>query len=764
LRIRQTLLAFVLSAVSTTFSADGAPFARDVAQENFSPLSELRQTGHRGRIALPLPDGEVTLDLERFEVFAPGAEIEVFEAGGSRRLPIPRTRFFRGLVGAEMDSLAFISIEPDGQVRGLIVSHDRKFELRPAARNQRRVSIEEIPDETEWADDRFWTCDVEGLAVPKSSPLAAHGEREIAPNTTFATSSASYALNLAVETDFELYSNFSSNLSNLQAFIADLVGKSSTIYARDVRTNLFLTYLGIHTVSGDPFTIVPGASGSWNGSTVTYGTSHALAEFGDRWHNSPPSATLRSASMLVSGKSQQGGVAWIGTICEGDFQCSGGNCGDALFNGHWGGRYGYCGGVGTSVADRTVPDPDAEPDKRAPASGYWPLLQFTHELGHIVGGLHTHCIQLSPADQVTYARQYVDHCVNGCQVGATSVPAEKGTIMSYCHFFGGTNTRFLFGKTGEASYVVPDAITATINAPSPSISVITAPPSLNQGASGAASVTPVGSTISSYAWTATNATIDSGQGTGSINFTATAHPVVLSVVATTSNGCGVTDSVSVTVNTCLPPAITTQPVAKLISTGQSATLSVTASGAGLSYQWYVGASGNTSTPVGGATLSSVAVTPGSTTSYWVRVTGICGSVDSNSVAVTVVTPTASKFFTVAPCRLIDTRLANGPAGGPFLAGRGTRSVFAGGVCGVPVDAKAVALNVTVIPPNANGHLTLYPGNGSLPGSSTINYSKAKIRANNAVVPLSSDGAGTIAVHNGGAVETHFIVDVNGYFN
>src|SRR5207302_318897 len=65
--------------------------------------------------------------------------------------------------------------------------------------------------------------------------------------------------------------------------------------------------------------------------------------------------------------------------------------------------------------------------------------------------------------------------------------------------------------------------------------------------------------------------------------------------------------------------------------------SVTASGTSpFTYQWYTGTSGNTSSPIGGATNSTVNVSPTTTTSYWVRVTGQCApTVNSNAATVTV---------------------------------------------------------------------------------------------------------------------------------
>jgi hypothetical protein len=91
---------------------------------------------------------------------------------------------------------------------------------------------------------------------------------------------------------------------------------------------------------------------------------------------------------------------------------------------------------------------------------------------------------------------------------------------------------------------------------------------------------------------------------------------------------------------CSPPVITAQPVNRSITAGQSTTLTVSASGtAPLYYQWYVGTSGNTATPIPGAGGPSVTVTPTVGTSYWVRVSNACGAVNSATVTVTVTVPT-----------------------------------------------------------------------------------------------------------------------------
>jgi hypothetical protein len=120
------------------------------------------------------------------------------------------------------------------------------------------------------------------------------------------------------------------------------------------------------------------------------------------------------------------------------------------------------------------------------------------------------------------------------------------------------------------------------------------------------------------------------------------------------------------------------------------------------------------------------------------------------------------FFTLPPCRLLDTRQ---PGQGPALASGGRLVLAVHGACGVPASARAISVNVTVTEGTAAGHLTLYPGDIGIPATSTLNFSAGQTRANNAVLPLSLTGDGTLAltsfVLGGGSV--HAVLDVSGWF-
>jgi hypothetical protein len=120
------------------------------------------------------------------------------------------------------------------------------------------------------------------------------------------------------------------------------------------------------------------------------------------------------------------------------------------------------------------------------------------------------------------------------------------------------------------------------------------------------------------------------------------------------------------------------------------------------------------------------------------------------------------LFTVAPCRVLDTRDPAGPYGGPALAAGQSRVFTLAGRCGIPISARAVTPNLTVTGPTAQGNLRLYPADQPVPSTSTLNYSAGQTRANNAIVGLSPSGA--LAIRCSQIVGTADVVlDVTGYF-
>jgi uncharacterized repeat protein (TIGR03803 family) len=120
-----------------------------------------------------------------------------------------------------------------------------------------------------------------------------------------------------------------------------------------------------------------------------------------------------------------------------------------------------------------------------------------------------------------------------------------------------------------------------------------------------------------------------------------------------------------------------------------------------------------------------------------------------------------QFYSVAPCRVADTRNANGPLGGPPLMGTVERDFpVLSSACNLPNTAVAYSLNFTALPLAGHlGFLTVWPQGQPRPTVSTLNDPTGTTVANAAIVPAgTSGGVATYA-----SQDTNLIIDVNGYF-
>ncbi len=126
-------------------------------------------------------------------------------------------------------------------------------------------------------------------------------------------------------------------------------------------------------------------------------------------------------------------------------------------------------------------------------------------------------------------------------------------------------------------------------------------------------------------------------------------------------------------------------------------------------------------------------------------------------------PVGLKFFTLEPCRVIDTRNPDGPLEGPVLFAQSSRLFALANACGIPANAVSVSVNLVVTQATAAGHLTIHPPETGTPVASNINFAAGRTRANNAILRVSSDGSGIIVVVNAAPGTVHFILDVTGFF-
>ena len=177
-------------------------------------------------------------------------------------------------------------------------------------------------------------------------------------------------------------------------------------------------------------------------------------------------------------------------------------------------------------------------------------------------------------------------------------------------------------------------------------------------------------------------------------------------------------------------------------------------------------------PPGGTSVVHTIDTPGNSvgtatltfnlswTSFGVPMTG--SSVGNVTLDGTCVL-TGSLFHGLAPARILDSRPGNGNIGGytsPWGGGT-TRDVTVGGAGGVPADADAVVLNVTVTDTTAASYLTVWPAGQTQPTVSSLNWSAGTTIPNAVTVKLPASGKVSIFNFAGNA---DVVFDVAGYYS
>ncbi len=118
-------------------------------------------------------------------------------------------------------------------------------------------------------------------------------------------------------------------------------------------------------------------------------------------------------------------------------------------------------------------------------------------------------------------------------------------------------------------------------------------------------------------------------------------------------------------------------------------------------------------------------------------------------------PGTNRFAPVDPVRAFDSRQLAPPIKRP--AGD-VRDIDVAGTL-VPAEARAVAVNIAAVDPNSRGFLVVFPCGQQQPLASNVNFVAGEKRAVSAIVEVGVDGKICIT----GNAETHYIVDVTGYY-
>ncbi len=124
-------------------------------------------------------------------------------------------------------------------------------------------------------------------------------------------------------------------------------------------------------------------------------------------------------------------------------------------------------------------------------------------------------------------------------------------------------------------------------------------------------------------------------------------------------------------------------------------------------------------------------------------------------------PGGSPFQEFAPRRAVDTR--NPALRPPGVTGAPSVGQFVEiprDMLGVPAEADAVVVNLTVTQATGYGYLTAFPCGDDPPNTSNVNYNAGVDRANTSIMALGPQGSLCVRLSESSA---HVVVDVNGWF-
>ncbi len=711
--------------------------------------------------------------LSRFDVYAPDARIVRIVNGREVELPRSPLAFFKGATsdgGAAAKIVAWV--DPVTGIRGgMALGELGVIEMEPEPLSSPRLRVLSAASRFREGDPArpTWTCagdDHDRVPIPDPPDDGRGGSADLSAAAAGLLPLASIPTRTAViafETDAE-YVNLrhGGSTSNVISYIAQLVAGLTVIYERDTGS---VVDQGVRILQGysilraseaeDPYA---DTTGSADGTKLDELTSY--------WEtNYPRTVVKRSLVALLSGRqgssSSASGIAWVGGLCN---------------------------GVGYSVNQLFTSNFGVSND----------LVILAHEVGHNFGARHTHnCIYGTPPIDTCQPAEGGCSPQGVCPAAATynGVPNVRGTLMSYCHITSGCSASLVWHPSsvagvpsGNSNGILDDISGASCLTsvpggvvPAGPSGIAISPTSGPLGGGQAVTVTGngfvAGATVAFVELPANNV-FGGSPNTKALTGVTVVNANTITAVTPSATNAGLVDVVVMNPDfqTATTTGVggftyTTGPVALSLASISPRTgpatggTGITLTGAG----FLAGAN----VTVGGAAATSINVSSSTTITVETsaRPIGPANVVVTNPGGATATIPggfvytatgAATRVNTLAPCRLIDTRNAAGPFGGPSLSAGEVRSFsVSSGSCGIPADAAGVSLNVTVADATAAGTLTFFPGVGTVPGTNTLSFVPAKNRANNVTMGVVG---GVLSVRNYQASGTvNLIVDVNGYY-
>jgi len=327
---------------------------------------DARAVSDQWRLKVPVAaTEELSLELERFSVVAPDARFLIGSSKGDLPLAPPDIVMFRGKLEGRPNSYAFVALSSTGLINGYVSSGEDVPYL-----------FSTMPEDLK-AGDRILTVRQASLSTYSEVPFCGvlDDTLPIMPRIKSVermpgNPAGPTLLRVGIEGD-EAFVNLFPGVLEARDYIVQLIAVVSSIYERDLNTRLVLALARL-----------------WPGGDAPF-NAYDIADFWNYWLIHEDTTGLNLVAMFSGVRdAPYGGIGYVGTYCFGAVFSI-----EVRMNGSF-------------VAPMTYPE-----------AGNNDLIVVAHEMGHNVGGQHTHNGNVFVPT--------VDDCGNGVYT--------RGTILGYCH-------------------------------------------------------------------------------------------------------------------------------------------------------------------------------------------------------------------------------------------------------------------------------------------------------------------------------------------
>lgn len=381
---------------------------------NKAALAALNQKQYKTlSFDLPLTTGVETILLAKYDLFTTDFKAQVKDQSGQyHTVARPEGVFYRGFrEGSDRSiaALSFYSNELGGVISIPGMSGNYNLVLNkenPGAQNENYILF----NESDIIDGAQYISLCKNELAQEQNPLSQRQRKTGA--FTGDKGANCQVVTMALYGDYKLYQKNQNSVTATQNYLTTVFNGVAALYEND-QMRVALQALNVNTAPDGYPNTAPGVLAQFGGEIATNVTANLMQ--------------MVTGYTVNNNHPPLGGLAWLRVICATPMP------------------YNY-NGTPTYVGPFSMINTAGSPNLPQVPVYSWDINCSAHEFGHNLGSPHTHnCAWNGNGTAIdncagAYDMQYAD---NNC--APAGIPANQGTIMSYCHLLSNVGVNFVNG-------------------------------------------------------------------------------------------------------------------------------------------------------------------------------------------------------------------------------------------------------------------------------------------------------------------------------